>query len=135
MINQRWPPFSPILFALDSMYQSKITWFGKELTLSQTTNFRFPNRRSLQMTILNLMKMVESFLKGKKILWEKEKLLVTSNFSFSHSLFKSLVDLLQTRKKPGLVWKGLRKKNLLRLFSKCLSHRFIYRYLVCNLDK
>ena len=36
------------------------------------------------------------------MLWEKEKLLITSNFSFSHSVFKRL--LLQTRKKPGLVW-------------------------------
>ena len=33
---------------------------------------------------------------------EKEKLLVTSNFSFSHRVFKRLV--LQTRKKPGIVW-------------------------------
>ena len=38
-------------------------------------------------------------------LWEKEKLLVTSNFSFSHSVFKRLV--LQTRKKHGLFGKGL----------------------------
>ena len=26
--------------------------------------------------------------KGKKTLWEKEKLLVTSNFSFSHNVFQ-----------------------------------------------
>ena len=31
-----------------------------------------------------------------------DELLVTSNFSFSHSVFKRLV--LQTRKKQGLVW-------------------------------
>ena len=41
----------------------------------------------------------------KKTLWEKEKLLVTSNFSFSHSVFERLV--LQTRKNQGLFWKGL----------------------------
>ena len=40
-----------------------------------------------------------------KTLWEKEKLLVTSNFPFSHSVFKRL--LLQTRKKKGLFGKGL----------------------------
>ena len=30
----------------------------------------------------------ESYPNGQKTLWEKEKLLVTSNFSFSHSVFK-----------------------------------------------
>ena len=41
----------------------------------------------------------------KKTLWEKEKLLVTSNFSFSYSVFKRLG--LQTRKNQGLFGKGL----------------------------
>ena len=50
------------------------------------------------MTILNLMKMAESFQNRKH--WEKEKLLITCNFSFSHSVFKSLV--LQTCKNQGL---------------------------------
>ena len=35
--------------------------------------------------------MAESYPNGKKTLWEKEKLLVTSNFSFFHSVFKRLV--------------------------------------------
>ena len=34
--------------------------------------------------------MAESSAKGQKTLWEKVKLLVMSNFTFSHSLFKSL---------------------------------------------
>ena len=42
------------------------------------------------------------FLNRWKTLWEKEKLLVTSNFSFSHSVFKRLVQ--HRRKKPWLVW-------------------------------
>ena len=42
----------------------------------------------------------------EKTLWEKEKLLVTSNFSFSHSVFKRLV--LQTHKNQGLFGKGLK---------------------------
>ena len=50
--------------------------------------------------------MVQSFLKGYKTLWEKEKLLIVSNFSFSHSVFKILV--LQTRKKPGLNWERVK---------------------------
>ena len=49
--------------------------------------------------------MAESFPNGEKTLWEKEKLLITSNFSFSHSVFKR--HLLQTRKNQGLFGKGL----------------------------
>ena len=37
------------------------------------------------------MKMTENSPNGRKTLWEKEKLLVTSNFSFSLSVFKRLV--------------------------------------------
>ena len=40
-------------------------------------------------------------------LWEKEKLLTMSNFSFSHSVFKRLV--LLTRKSQGLFGKGLNR--------------------------
>ena len=39
---------------------------------------------------------------------EKEKLLIMSNFSFSHSVFKRLI--LQTCKNQGLFGKGLHKK-------------------------
>ena len=49
--------------------------------------------------------MAESSPKGQKTLWEKVKLLVTSNFTFSHSVFKRLV--LQTRKNQGLFGKEL----------------------------
>ena len=45
------------------------------------------------------------FSKRVETLREKEKLLVTSNFSFSYSVFKRL--LLQTRKNQGLFGKGL----------------------------
>ena len=38
-------------------------------------------------------------------MWEKEKMLITSKFSFSHSVFKRPV--LQTRKNQGLFGKGL----------------------------
>ena len=41
-----------------------------------------------------------------KTLWEKENLLVTSNFSFSHNVSKRLV--LQTRENQGLFGKGLK---------------------------
>ena len=42
---------------------------------------------------------------GRKHFEKEEKLLVTSNFSFSHSVFKRLV--LQTRKNRGLFGKGI----------------------------
>ena len=51
-------------------------------------------------------------------MWEKEKLLVTSNFSFSHSVFKRLV--LQTRKNKGLFGVGLSLA-----LSLVLDHPFI----------
>ena len=49
--------------------------------------------------------MADSSSKGRKTLLEKEKLLVTSNFSYSHSVFKRLV--LKTGKNQGLFGKGL----------------------------
>ena len=49
--------------------------------------------------------MAESYPNGQKTLWEKEKLLITSNFSFFRSVFKRLV--LQTCKNQGLFGKGL----------------------------
>ena len=51
------------------------------------------------------MRIVESFANEKKTVWEKETLLIMSNFSFSYSVFKRLV--LQTRKHQGLFGKGL----------------------------
>ena len=52
-------------------------------------------KKTLQTTISNLIKIAESSLIKQKTQWEKEKLLVTSNFSFFHNVFKRLV--LQTR--------------------------------------
>ena len=58
----------------------------------------------MQTTISNFIKMAESSQLEYKTLWEKEKLLITCNFSFSYSVFKRLV--LQTRKNQGLFRKG-----------------------------
>ena len=90
---------SVICFDLD---QSKILLSGNGLTLSQMTNFGIFQIESLHTKILNLVKMAESSL---KTLWEKKKLLVTSNFYFSHSVFKRL--LLRTYKIQSLFGKGL----------------------------
>ena len=54
---------------------------------------------------------------GRKKLWEKQKLLVMSNFFFSHSVFEGLV--LQTRKNQFLFGKGL-TGSLLSYGSFCL---------------
>ena len=66
--------------------------------------YSLPHGKSLQMTILNLMKMVEISPTGQKTQWEKDKLLM-NNFSFSNSVFKRLV--LKTCKNMGLFGKGL----------------------------
>ena len=50
--------------------------------------------------------MADSYPNGKKTLWEKEKLLVKNNFSFSHSVFKRLVS--QGRQKVSLCGNGLK---------------------------
>ena len=50
--------------------------------------------------------MAESYHRGWKTLWEKEKLLVMSNFSFSHSIFKRLVS--QGRQMVSLCGNGLK---------------------------
>ena len=60
--------------------------------------------------------MTESFKNVYKTLQEKEKLHVTSNFSFPHSVFKTLI--LQTRKNQGLFGKEL---NWLIIFVYLLS--------------
>ena len=48
--------------------------------------------------------MVESPSNGQKMQGEKEKLLVTSNFSFPHSVFKGLVQ-------PGLIWERVNQPH------------------------
>ena len=107
--SKRCPDINPLS---DKKYldMTKLKAFADDkLTLSQTTSFRlFQTEKKFQTTILILMKMAESSPKEKKTLWEKEKLLVTSNFSFSLSVFKRLV--LQTRKNQGLfgVWERVK---------------------------
>ena len=65
------------------------------------------------------MEMMESFQKEEKTLWKKEKLVVTSNSSFSNSVPERLV--LQTCKNQGLFWKGLNTNTLHNIVSKPLA--------------
>ena len=82
------------------------------LTVSQTSNFRLFQTETLQTTISTLMKMAESSLKTP---WEKEKLLIKSNFSFPHSVFKRL--FLHTCKNQGLFGKGLTHSHTMTPFD------------------
>ena len=100
------------------------------LTLFQTTNTRLiQTQRVCRRIFQNFMKMTENSKNGWKTLWEKEKLLVRSNFSFSHSVFKRPV--LPTRKNQGLFGKGLKLhifhclKNILSLVWSKILHRLV----------
>ena len=61
--------------------------------------------------------MAESYPNRKKTLWEKEKSLVMSNFSFSHGVFKGYV--MQTPKNKGLFW----ERGKLGLVVNCQKER------------
>ena len=75
------------------------------VTLSQMTNFRpFQIERVCRLQFYILWQWQKVLQIGRKH-WEKEKLLITSNFSFSNSVFKRLV--LQTHINQGLFGKGL----------------------------
>ena len=64
--------------------------------------------------------MVESSPKAWKTIWEKEKLLIISNFSFSHIVFERLK--LKTHKNKGLFGKR----------SKGSSTRLLNHYQTTN---
>ena len=120
--------------------QKRAEPFPKRLNLDDSKlkeladdNFKFDeNGRKLSKRVEYTMRKGEiACYKSFKTLWEKEKLLVTSNFSFSHSVFKRL--LLQTRKDQGLFWKGLTndtKQDIMYLqkhYSNCLSTQLTKR--------
>ena len=67
------------------------------------------------MTVSKLVKMAERSQNRLKTLWEMEKLLFMSNFSFSHSVLERL--LLQTRKNQGLFGKGLNETQNIKFVS------------------
>ena len=85
--------------------QTFVVW-QKELTLSQTTNFRLFQTGRVCRRQFQVWRKWQKVLQKARKHWEKEKLLITSNFSFPHSVFKRLV--LQTRKNQGLFGKGLK---------------------------
>ena len=59
-----------------------------------------------------------NYLIEKKTLWEKEKLLVMSNFSFSHNVFKScqlLMRQTQYLRSKGLNWENKPPKGTIHV--------------------
>ena len=72
------------------------------------------------------MKMAESSPNVKKMLWEKEKLLVTRNFSFSHSIFIRLV--MQTHKNHFF----LKRLRLLFHARAWHSHDFLLHHVIAR---
>ena len=67
------------------------------LTLSQTTNFRLPKLKEFAYDNFGFDENGRKFSKKhQKTLWEKEKLPVTCNFSFSLSVFKRLPRIVDT---------------------------------------
>ena len=77
--------------------------------------------------------MVESSLKGLKTQWEKKKLLIMSNFYFSHSVFKSCTaDMYKHRIFLG---KGLKAMSpFLRLIQKLSSVGFVQKWVKHSTD-
>ena len=86
------------------------------LTHYQTTNFRLFQtervcRRKWKKVIQKMAK-----LWVEKTLWEKEKLLVTSNFSFSHSVFEKIIS--KGHQKLSLCGNGLNAfQNVCKIVS------------------
>ena len=79
------------------------------------TNFRlFQTERVCRRQFQILRKWQKALQMGSKH-WKKEKLLYTSDFSFSHSVLKRLV--LQTCKNQALFGKGLKRRSLKTLFE------------------
>ena len=57
---------------------------------------------------------------GKKTLWQKEKLHVTSKFSFSHSVLMDLYCTVQTHK-SGLVWDWVNLLQATQVFDNSMG--------------
>ena len=105
------------------------------LTLSQTRNFRlFQTERVCRRQFQIKWERREDLKTGRKHCGKRRNcslraispfptLFVTSNFSFSHIVFKRLV--LQTRKNQGLFGKGLRSQSYSDTFRKSQGSQMI----------
>ena len=74
------------------------------VNISQTTNFRLSKLKEFPDDNTKFDKNDGKFSEWVETLWEKEKLLFMSNFSFSHSIKTCNADT----SKPGLVWERVK---------------------------
>ena len=84
---------SDITLAVKVAFNPTTTTMAKNLKEFADNNFEFDE-------------IGKKFSKRAEKLWDKEKLLIQSNFSFSHGVFKRLVP--QLSKNNGLFGKGLK---------------------------
>ena len=92
-----------------------------------------PYSKHLQRTNQILLKLWILSWIGLKTLWEKEKMLVTSIFSFSHNVFKSF--LFQGCLKSGLFGKGLMQEYKYKDYGKrsfLVKCNFSFCHIVFN---
>ena len=71
----------------------------------QTTNFRLCRTERVYRRQFQIWRKWKKVIQTGRKHWEKEKLVITSSFSFSHSVFKRLVS--QGRQKVSLCGNGL----------------------------
>ena len=83
---------------------------------SKTLCFKVVKSRDCVVKNYSACKMKNKCHVGWKTLWEKQKLLVTCNFSFSHNVFHSYVSLVHQN--VALCGNGLRFKWLLKAYRK-----------------
>ena len=92
------------------------------LTLSQTTHLDSSKLKEFADDNFKFDENGRKFSKWEKTMWEMEKLLVTRNLSFCHSVFKSF--LIQRRKNQGLFGKGLSSLQAIILFPQCFQKTY-----------
>ena len=86
-----------------SIFPNQFFWY--QLTHYQMTNFRLFQTERVCRRQFKIWRRWHKVIQTGRKHWEKEKLLVMSNFSFSHSVFKRLVS--QGRQKVSLCGNGL----------------------------
>ena len=119
MFSMQSVSLNPVIatFQLSSGVSLNLGWsqygvLGNGLTHYQTTNFRLFQTEKVSRRQFQISRKWQKVIQTGRKHWEKEKLLVTSNFSFSHSVFERLVS--QGRQKVSLCGNGLNDQDHLK---------------------
>ena len=105
---------------------NELEWSPIFLTHYQTTNFRLFQTEIVCRQQFQIWREWQQVIKRGRKLWEKEKLLVTSYFSFSHSVFKRFVS--QGRQKvssKGLFPRGVKRCHCVGMGWKLKARRLL----------